>query len=106
MFKRYVAFTLALLSMAATARAQQQVPVVPASADPRVPAPRASDGCTGRLVALTCAGNACQLVLPIVGTPGCKLRIESRGCTEWPGTNHRRHVAESSRQRCGFPSTA
>ena len=76
MSSRHLGITLALLSLATSASAQQQVSVVPTTGDTRAAVPRDAISCTNRPVTLTCAGNACQLVLPIIGAPGCKLRID------------------------------
>ena len=76
MSSRHLGITLALLSLATSASAQQQVSIVPTTGDTRAAEPRDAISCANRPVTLTCAGNACQLVLPIIGAPGCKLRID------------------------------
>lgn len=64
MRSRYLTF-LALFLGAMPAHAQQQTSTS-----------GSGDGCAARMPALTCTANACELRLPIVGVPGCKLRID------------------------------
>lgn len=49
-------------------------------------------GCNTREATLRCTGSACELVLELVGTPGCRLRIDD----EWLRAQNEPRISENT----------
>jgi hypothetical protein len=66
--------------------------LVAATASAQTPA---SAACSGREVRFDCSNGACELVVEIVGKPGCRLRIDD----DWLKTQNRQRITEETALR-------